>query len=220
MTESVVISGGEGDIAQGLRKELEKNGYRVFAPGRQHLDVKHEWDARHYMEEHKPDILINNAGVFYPMDVSGGKSSLWVETLFVNLIGAYYCSRHAIRSGCTRVINIGASSALDARYKGFSGYNASKAGLVALTKSLSLEGVLSVCVSPGRTDTRMRESMAPGEDKRLCLTVGELAREVVFVLSRIGQLNGCEMVIKKIGGGGICVYHRMTWVDWGERWIH
>lgn len=217
----MLITGGMGTIAQGLKKTLEKSGYSVVALGKNEYDVTFEANAQYYMKKYHPDILVNNAGVIYPGSIVDGSVRDWMETLYVNLVGAYYASRYAIRYGCRKIINIGSSSSLDARYPMWSSYNVSKAGLVALTRSLDLEGVYAVCVSPGRTDTPLRDKTHPTDEPGERLSVDELCREILLCIQRIEQLSGMEVVVKKLPhGGGVYVYNRTCRVDWGNRWIH
>lgn len=221
MSETVLITGGEGGIARVLKKRLERDGYHVVALGKDVYDVTFERNSQYYMKKHQPDILVNNAGVFYPGSIKDGSVREWMETLYVNIMGSYYATRYALAFGCRKFIHIGASSSLDARYPGFSAYNVSKAGLVALSNSLSVEGYCSVCVSPGRTDTRLRDRMAPGEDKKIRLSPVDLAGEIVWILDNIEGFSGCEIVVKKASSGSIYVYRRKCGLDYGgERWIH
>lgn len=62
MSKKVLITGGSGDIAQAIKKQLEQEGYEVYAPSRQEMDVT-DWDSiDRAMSAFRPDILINNAG--------------------------------------------------------------------------------------------------------------------------------------------------------------
>lgn len=215
-----MITGGKGCIAKGLDKALAKRGYLVIDLGKDEYDITFESNSKYYMKKYQPDILINNAGVIYPGNIVDGSVHDWMETLYVNLVGSYYASRYAIQYGCKKILNIGSSSSLDARYPGWSSYNVSKAGLVALTRSLHVEGIKSICVSPGRTDTPLRDRTHPWEDKGTRLSVSELCEQVLFLLDRIEQLSGMEIIVKKLSGRGVLVYNRKCGIDYGVKWIH
>ena len=115
----------------------------------------------------KADILVNNAGI------TGGNAPLWElapdmwrRVIDVNLIGPYLTCRamvpHMIASGYGRIVNI-ASIAGKEGNPNASHYSASKAGLIALTKSLGKElattGVLVNCITPAAAKTEMFAQM-------------------------------------------------------------
>lgn len=92
----------------------------------------------------KVDLLINNAGIsqlnFEPTEDAPTKD--WDKVLQVNLRGTYlcckYCGKHMIEKGGGNIINI-ASTAGFTGIPRASAYCASKAGVIALTKSLAVE---------------------------------------------------------------------------------
>lgn len=105
------------------------------------------------------DVLVNNAGVKYPGEFVSQPLSELVEQVQVNLVGAAICSHLVLRQmktqGYGRVVNLVSREAENPR--GFaSGYAASKAGLVALTKSLSRE------IGPPRGDDILVNAVIPG----------------------------------------------------------
>jgi NAD(P)-dependent dehydrogenase (short-subunit alcohol dehydrogenase family) len=110
------------------------------------------------------DVLVNNAGVNHRGEFVAQPISEWVEEVQVNLVGAAICTHIVLRQmktqGYGRVVNLVSREAENPR--GFaSGYAASKAGLVTLTKSLSREigppgdDILVNAVIPGLTKTGM-----------------------------------------------------------------
>lgn len=113
------------------------------------------------------DILVNNAGI------TGGNAPLWElspdvwrRVIDVNLIGPYLACRavvpHMIAGGYGRIVNI-ASIAGKEGNPNASHYSASKAGLIALTKSLAKElatkGVLVNCITPAAAKTELFAQM-------------------------------------------------------------
>jgi 2-dehydro-3-deoxy-L-rhamnonate dehydrogenase (NAD+) len=113
------------------------------------------------------DILVNNAGI------TGGNGTtwelspeVWRRVIEVNLIAPYLTCRalvpHMIGRGYGRIVNI-ASVAGKEGNPNASHYSASKAGLIALTKSLSKElatkGVIVNAVAPAAAKTAIFETM-------------------------------------------------------------
>ncbi|HEX7512145.1 MAG TPA: 3-oxoacyl-[acyl-carrier-protein] reductase [Candidatus Methylomirabilis sp.] len=113
------------------------------------------------------DILVNNAGITRDGLVLRMKDGDWSDVLAVNLNGAFYCARAALRvilkqkqSG--RIINIG-SVVGSMGNAGQANYVTSKAGLIGLTKALAREvaarGVTVNLVAPGFIETDMTASL-------------------------------------------------------------
>ena len=113
------------------------------------------------------DILVNNAGI------TGGNATtweldpvVWRRVIEVNLIAPYLTCRHVVPGmasrGWGRIVNI-ASVAGKEGNPNASHYSASKAGLIALTKSLGKElatkGVLVNAITPAVAKTAMFEQM-------------------------------------------------------------
>jgi NAD(P)-dependent dehydrogenase (short-subunit alcohol dehydrogenase family) len=115
------------------------------------------------------DILVANAGIAgpnhptweYPVDT-------WSQILAVNLTGAFLCCRALvpamIRQNYGRIVTI-ASVAGKEGNPNASAYSASKAGVIALTKSLGKEvapyDIAVNCVTPAAAETRIFEQMSP-----------------------------------------------------------
>jgi len=114
------------------------------------------------------DILVNNAGI------TGGNGTtwelgvdIWRRTIEVNLIAPYLVCRHVVPAmltkGYGRIVNI-ASVAGKEGNPNASHYSASKAGLIALTKSLGKElatkGIMVNAVTPAAARTAMFDQMA------------------------------------------------------------
>lgn len=109
----------------------------------------------------KLDILVNNAGI------AGGNVKTWEtdpaewrRVLDINLTGPFHCCRavvpHLLRNGYGRIVNI-ASIAGKEGNPNAAHYSASKAGVIALTKSLGKElatsNVVVNCITPAVIET-------------------------------------------------------------------
>lgn len=117
----------------------------------------------------KLDILVNNAGI------TGGNAPTWElepdrwrRVIEVNLVAPFLTCRAAIpamlRGGYGRIVNV-ASIAGKEGNPNASHYSASKAGLIALTKSLGKElatkSILVNCVTPAVAKTEIFDQMRP-----------------------------------------------------------
>jgi len=176
-----LISGGNGDIAQALKKQLEKLGWEVDAPSSAELDVTDIYNVDAMLCNHKYDLIVNNAGIIIPDNVRGSSPSIWSETIRVNLIGTYFVCRTALDWGNPMIINIASTSGLKGR-AGWSAYCASKAGVISLTESLKEEGVDAHCIVLGRTNTKMRRELFPNEDPKTLRTINSVVKEILCLL--------------------------------------
>ena len=112
------------------------------------------------------EILVNNAGIRKDAVLAMMKESDWHDVLNVNLSGVFYMCKFAVmslmRKRYGRIISITSPSGKYG-FEGQANYAASKAGLVALTRSLSKEvarrGITANCVSPGFIATELIQDL-------------------------------------------------------------
>ena len=114
------------------------------------------------------DILVNCAGITGPnATVWAYPPAAWSEVIDVNLTGTYHCCRAVVppmlENGYGRIVNI-ASVAGKEGNPNAAAYSASKAGVIALTKSLGKEladsNVRANCVTPAAVETPMFAQMS------------------------------------------------------------
>jgi NAD(P)-dependent dehydrogenase (short-subunit alcohol dehydrogenase family) len=123
----------------------------------------------------------------------------WDRTIAVNLSGAFYCCRFAlpnlVAAGSAAIVNI-SSVAGERAWVEDVAYNASKAGVELLTRTIAVEyaaqGVRANCLAPGVIDAGMTDEL-PDEDERERLrglhpagrfgTAEEVAEAAVWLLS-------------------------------------
>ncbi|MBB6645694.1 SDR family NAD(P)-dependent oxidoreductase [Halobellus ruber] len=109
------------------------------------------------------DVLVNNAGIVENGPAEGTSLESWRRVLSVNLDGVFLCAKHVGRRmldrGRGRIVNVSSMSAFDVNVpQKQASYNATKAGVSMLTKSLAVEwadrGVRVNAIAPGymRTD--------------------------------------------------------------------
>jgi len=88
------------------------------------------------------DILVNNAGIYLQGDAVVTSAEDWERILAVNLTGAFLCAKYAIpvmiKHGGGVIVNVASEAGL-VGIKGQVAYNVSKAGMIALTRSASVD---------------------------------------------------------------------------------
>jgi len=131
------------------------------------------------------DVLINNAGISIRhrfMDISPQE---WRQVMDVNLDGVFFVAQQAARrmlaGGGGVILNMGSTNGLMG-YHYYADYNASKAGVIELTRSMALELAPTVrvnAVCPGYILTPMQEAEYTPEMLRACeskIPLGRLGR--------------------------------------------
>lgn len=164
------------------------------------------------------NILVSNAGVnAKTVSVADMPVEEWDKTIATNLRGAFLCARAFVRarrgkSGPGRIVMV-SSIHEDVAVPGWSDYDASKAGLLAFTKTLALEvaplGITANAVAPGMILTAMNaEAQADPnvlEEKTAHVplhragTAEEIAAAIVFLCTEAaGYITGTSL---RIDGG-------------------
>jgi NAD(P)-dependent dehydrogenase (short-subunit alcohol dehydrogenase family) len=123
------------------------------------------------------DVLVNAAGIIERTPFLDLTEQRWQEVIETNLGGTFRMSQAVaagmVRRRSGRIINIASNNALGGS-PGHQAYDASKAGVVGLTRSMAVElaphGVWVNAVAPGwtRTDMAMAALGRPGEEERVC----------------------------------------------------
>lgn len=161
------------------------------------------------------DVLVNNAGVVRNAPALDTDDAAWRAVLAVNLDGVFYCARSAARhmlprrSG--RIVNIASmSGSIVNKPQPQASYNASKAGVIHLTRSLAAEwaadGVRVNSISPGYVGTELtqrgfdnqawREQWLGGTPLARMARPEEIAPGVIFLASRASAfVTGTDLVM-------------------------
>lgn len=165
------------------------------------------------------DIALNNAGICINAAAEEFTDEDWRKIMEVNLSGVFYCSRAAgrllLRQGQGgRIINTASMSAQIVNHpQPQCAYNASKAGVIQLSRSLAAEwapkGITVNTISPGYTGTELTlERSVYHADWKRDTPMGRLAKPeeikgaVVFLASAAADfITGHDLVID---GGFTC----------------
>ena len=182
----VLVTGGAGGIGSATCRRFLEEGARVVAldrdgaaldrlgvelPDVERLaaDVTDPADVDRAFTEVEErwggvDVVINNAGISIRHDFLDITVEEWHRVVDVVLHGVFYVAQRAARSmvaaGGGVIVNMGSTNAL-AGYHHYADYNAGKAGVVELTRSMALELAPTVRVNvvcPGFIMTPMQQA--------------------------------------------------------------
>jgi NAD(P)-dependent dehydrogenase (short-subunit alcohol dehydrogenase family) len=176
-----LVTGGTSGLGEACVERFRAEGATVvtldLANGPDHkVDVRDEAEVQAAVDatvaEHgRLDIVVNSAGV-----AGGGPVHLvpledFDRVIGVNLTGTFLVSKHALRHMLEQksgsIINIASVEGIEGT-EGGSSYNASKGGVVLLTKNMAVDygaaGIRVNCICPGFMDTPMFRSVmdSPG----------------------------------------------------------
>jgi NAD(P)-dependent dehydrogenase (short-subunit alcohol dehydrogenase family) len=225
---SALITGGSSGIGLAIARMLRDEGFELTLASRTEekieaaaaeigahavaADLAREEDCVRVVAEHKDrfgglDMLVNSAGI----GIAGTVESLQTKhidlQLGVNLRGLLLVTREAIpllKETKGWVINL-ASIAGTTPTPGLTVYGATKAAVIALTRSMNAEldgdGVRAIALCPGFVDTPMAQwSGLPGDEMiqpedcaevvRMCLRLSPRARLPQVVIERVGSAEG------------------------------
>jgi NAD(P)-dependent dehydrogenase (short-subunit alcohol dehydrogenase family) len=225
---SALVTGGSSGIGLAIARMLRDEGYELTLVSRTKEKIEaaadelgaqaiaanmgDEEDCIRVVAEHKNrfggmDVLVNSAGI----GIAGTVESLQTKhidlQLGINLRGLLLVSREAIpllRESGGWIFNL-ASIAGTTPTPGLTVYGATKAAVIALTRSQNAEldaaGVRATAICPGFVDTPMAEwsGIAPdemiqpsdcAEIVRMCLRLSPRARIPQVIVERVGSSDG------------------------------
>jgi len=224
---SALVTGGSSGIGLAIARMLRDEGFGLTLASRTKekveaaaadlgahaiaADMGKEEDCVRVVAEHRErfggmDVLVNSAGI----GIAGTVESLQTKhidlQLGVNLRGLLLVSREAIpllKETRGWIVNL-ASIAGTAPTPGLTVYGATKAAVIALTRSqndeLDAAGVRAIAICPGFVATPMAEWSGLPEDEmitpgdcaevvRMCLRLSRNARIPQVVIERVGAEN-------------------------------
>ena len=179
MARVAIVTGSAGGFGKAIMQRLREDALEVVGGDLPGLDVTDPDSVDAFvsdvLERHgRLDVLVNNAGIAgSTAPVDDYELDEWRRVLDVNLTGTFICIRRCVppmRSvGYGRIVNVASIAGKDGNPE-MSAYSASKAGVIALTKSAGKElaqtGVLVNCVVPAVFDTGLTDA-APEAERAL-----------------------------------------------------
>ena len=198
----ILVTGSTRGIGAAVANAFAERGVRFVGHGRANTDgvvgadlsipgaADELWDRALASLDGRIDVLINNAGVFEPIAVEAPVDewqAAWGRTMQINLQASADLCRRAVlhwreRKRGGRIVNVASRAAYRGDSPAHWHYAASKAGMVAMTKSIArgyaAEGILAFAVCPGFTMTGMAEdylSSRGGEKLLADIPLGRVA---------------------------------------------
>lgn len=199
-----------GAEAQGVVDALRSAGRRAMAV---RANVAKAGDVKTMVEQvldawERLDVLVNNAGIVRRTSLAELTVKEWQEVIDTNLTGAMLCAQAAapaLRARGGAIVNVASVSGFLGR--GAPAYDASKGGMLTLTKTLahSLAPHVRVnAVAPGFTNTRMHDILSIEQRTAAAARIPlgrfaepeEIAKAILFLASpRASYITGQTLVV-------------------------
>lgn len=202
----ILVFGGGSDLAKQIYA-MQRNTILVEHDD---CDIRRPDSVKKFIQAHKPEVVINCAGLVNSGLVKEQDFEDWKNQVFTNLIGSFNIAQAATNNNVKTIILVGSVMGLYGK-PNYSAYSAAKAGVISLVQSLGLEGINAYCISPARMDTKMRNKEYPNEDKRSRLTTQDVAK-VIFDCINGKYKPGNNVTIRKRN------FRKVTRVDSGQPW--
>jgi NAD(P)-dependent dehydrogenase (short-subunit alcohol dehydrogenase family) len=168
-----VVTGGSRGVGQVIAEALEARGAVVAPVARGGTRFPADVSKRDDVERLRatieadlgpPEIVINAAGIFGPIDlIKDGDPDDWVETILIDAVGPYLVTRAflggMLEAGWGRIINLSSAASLHTPGPMNSAYGTAKVALNQFTRHLAAEvdgtGVTANVIHPGDIKTAM-----------------------------------------------------------------
>lgn len=152
-----IVTGGNCGIGRGISDALAERGCKVVAASLSEektpyfyikCDISKKSDITSMVEKvikkyGKIDILVNNAGIYPYKAFKDMTEEDWDKVLNINLKGTFFCIKTALphieKQKKGKIINIASIAGTTVGFSNLTHYSASKAAIMGLTKSLSIE---------------------------------------------------------------------------------
>lgn len=165
----VILAARRLDKLQAITTDLTKRGFKAFAL---EMDVTNKASVKQGIEVlegkgEKIDISVNSAGIFKPTPIfEPDEANDFESIIHTNLLGTWYIVKHIsnhMRNNNIEgsIINISSINGANKLRKNMSGYCASKAGVIQLTKAcvgeLAAKNIRINCILPGLFHTPLTD---------------------------------------------------------------
>ena len=183
--KKVLVTGATGSIGEAIVKEYASNGYFVYIHYNRNIEKANELleyigqngelitfnmqdkdSIRNALENIDVEVLINNAGIIKDNLFFFMNDNEWDDVINTNLSGLFYVtkviSRNMMMNKKGSIVNVASISGITGN-SGQANYSASKGGVIALTKTLSIElgryNIRVNALAPGIIESEMIENI-------------------------------------------------------------
>lgn len=179
---TALVTGASRGIGKAVSEQLKAEGYRVYTPTRQEMELTDVESVNAYCASVSDvvfDVVINNAGINDINDIDAITDEELDRMMEVNLKSPIRILRAVIpnmkKNHYGRIVNIGSIWSVVSK-RGRTVYSASKHGIHGLTKTLAVElaehNILVNTVCPGFTLTELtRKNNTPEQIKEISLEI-------------------------------------------------
>lgn len=217
---AVINYNNSSDAALKLKEEIE-NKYHVTAICIK-CDVSNESEVKNMIEKAIDtfghiDALVNNAGIAIDTTFEDKTVENFRKILDTNLVGAFivskYVGKYMLENKSGVIINVASTNGIDTIYPESLDYDASKAGVISLTKNLALQYAPYIrvnAVAPGWVNTDMNKELdktfIDKENEKILLNrfarPEEIAKVIYFLATPDASYINSEVI--RIDGGFKC----------------
>jgi NAD(P)-dependent dehydrogenase (short-subunit alcohol dehydrogenase family) len=210
---TVALGDVEVGAAETVAKEIVNGGGRAIAIG---VDVGDAGQVQAFVDRvvaelGRLDIMFANAGIAHSAPFLEHPEAQWHRVLRVNLTGVFLCcqaaARQMVKQGGGRIITTASINGFRG-VENLVGYNAAKAGVIELTKTMAVElarhHIAVNAIAPAQIDTRLTRSLPEEARQRRVERIpmgrfgeaDEVARAALFLASDdAGYITGHTLAV-------------------------
>lgn len=199
--KKVLVTGATGSIGEAIVKEYAKNAYYVYVhynsnkeKAQRILDsiekgelitfnMQDKESIKSTLEDLSVDVLINNAGIIKDKLFFFMSDDEWEDVINTNLTGMYHVTKTISKSMMMNkkgsIVNVASISGIGGN-AGQANYSASKGGVIAFTKTLSIElGKFNIrvnAIAPGIIESEMIENIPNSKELKKSIPLNRFGK--------------------------------------------
>jgi 3-oxoacyl-[acyl-carrier protein] reductase len=172
---AVALGDVQADAAETVAREIRQGGGRAIAIGVDVGDAAavQAFVDRVVVEFGRLDVMFANAGIAHSAPFLEHPEAQWQRVLRVNLTGVFLCcqaaARQMVKQGGGRIITTASINGFRG-VENLAGYNAAKAGVIELTRTMAVElaqhHIAVNAIAPAQIDTRLTRGLPEAARRR------------------------------------------------------